>query len=185
MCILTLTAVHNPGDGGGKRGVVATLGDMSGLEAGFTHPVSMIDNSAFNADKAYKDSKLCNVLTTQHLARQLQAKQARVTCNCFSPGLIPTTGLFREYNPYLVYVFAYTMKYLFPVAVTEEEGGRRLAYMIASDDLKGVSGKYYSKPRASKEFVVIDPSEEARHLQQATKLWILTLNIIAKLELAS
>ena len=34
------------------------LGDMAGLASGFQDPICMVDGSAYDPDKAYKDSKL-------------------------------------------------------------------------------------------------------------------------------
>ena len=57
----------------------------------------MVDGGAFDGDKAYKDSKLCNVLFTRELSKRLSASGAKgVTVNCFSPGLITKSGLFRN-----------------------------------------------------------------------------------------
>lgn len=57
----------------------------------------MVDGGAFDGDKAYKDSKLCNVLFTRELSRRMAASGARgVTVNCLSPGLITKSGLFRN-----------------------------------------------------------------------------------------
>jgi NAD(P)-dependent dehydrogenase (short-subunit alcohol dehydrogenase family) len=57
----------------------------------------MVDGGAFDGDKAYKDSKLCNVLFTRELSKRLIASGANgVTVNCFSPGLITKSGLFRN-----------------------------------------------------------------------------------------
>jgi len=72
-------------------GLSATLGNLSGLEAagaGF----AMVDGSAYDADKAYKDSKLCNVLFARELERRLQAAGSPVQVNAFGPGLITRTG---------------------------------------------------------------------------------------------
>jgi hydrogenase/urease accessory protein HupE len=44
--------------------VYTHIGDMSGFLAGFKDPISMVDSSAFDPDKSYKDSKLCNVRTS-------------------------------------------------------------------------------------------------------------------------
>ena len=58
--IITSSEVHNPMSSGGRVGAKASLGNLSGLasDAGF----DMIDGNQFNADKAYKDSKLCNII---------------------------------------------------------------------------------------------------------------------------
>jgi protochlorophyllide reductase len=52
------SGVHNPEEPGGDVGSKAGLGDLRGLEQGFKAPVSMVDGSAYDPDKAYKDSKL-------------------------------------------------------------------------------------------------------------------------------
>lgn len=52
------SGVHNPEEPGGNVGSKATLGDMRGLASGFTGTVEMVDGGEYNADKAYKDSKL-------------------------------------------------------------------------------------------------------------------------------
>jgi len=55
--VVTASAVHDPESPGGAQGVPATLGDLKGLET-LGKSCEMIDGSAFNADKAYKDSKV-------------------------------------------------------------------------------------------------------------------------------
>jgi protochlorophyllide reductase len=140
----------------------------------------MIDGSRFNSDKAYQDSKLCNVMTTLELAHQLQAAKSSVTCNCMSPGLIPTTGLFREYNAYLVYLFNFAMTNILQVAVTEEEGGRRLAYMIASPDLEGKTGLYFARNPVTREFEPTEPSAAAKNPIDRARLWSLTQALLDK-----
>lgn len=65
---------------------------MKGLAAGFRNEYSMVDGGPYDGDKAYKDSKLCNVATSLEFARRLQAKGSKVSCNVMNPGLIPTTG---------------------------------------------------------------------------------------------
>ena len=59
-------------------GLGAHLGEsLEGLVrdgAAFT----MIDGGAYDADKAYKDSKLCNVLFASELSRRLSASGSKV-----------------------------------------------------------------------------------------------------------
>ena len=45
----------------------------------------------------------------------------------------------------------------------EEEGGNRLAYLIASDELQGMIGRYFSGRPGQQEFSAVAPSEEASH----------------------
>ena len=141
----------------------------------------MIDGSAFNADKAYQDSKLCNVMTTLELAHRLQLQKSHVMCNCMSPGLIPTTGLFREYNAYLVYFFNFAMKNILQVAVSEEEGGRRLAYMIASPELEGKTGLYFARNPAPGVFEPVEPSIAAKDPIARARLWSLTQALLDRM----
>lgn len=55
--VVTASSVHDPESPGGAQGVPATLGDLSGLWQ-FGKDCEMLDGNAFNADKAYKDSKV-------------------------------------------------------------------------------------------------------------------------------
>lgn len=182
MCInkwlLTSFLVHNPDEAGGNVGSKATLGDLDGFKGGFKNPFSMVDGGSFDPDKAYKDSKLCNVMTCLELARRLKAQRSLVTANVMNPGLIPTTGLFREFNPLFVAVFTFLTRYVFKVAASEEEGGARLAFMISSPDLNAVSGTYYSGRPGQQEYVSIEPSNEAKDQKKATLLWTLTESLI-------
>lgn len=139
----------------------------------------MIDGSPYNSDKAYKDSKLCNVITALEMARRLKAENSLTTCNCMNPGLVPTTGLFRGFNPLFVAVFTFLTRYVFKVAVSEEEAGRRLAYMISSPELDSVSGKYFSGKPGKQEFLPVEPSDEAKDVEKARSLWLNTEKLIA------
>jgi protochlorophyllide reductase len=54
----------------------------------------MVDGSEFHFKRCYALSKLCNVAITQELEKRLEPRG--IVCNCFSPGLMPTSGLFRR-----------------------------------------------------------------------------------------
>ena len=82
--VITASEVHNPASGGGKVGKPAGLGDLSGLHQGAGCP--MLDGSpVFDGDKAYKDSKLCNVLLARELNRRLEGA---IPVMAWSPGLV-------------------------------------------------------------------------------------------------
>jgi len=176
--------VHNPDEAGGNVGSKATLGLLAGFERGFVGTASaMVDGEAYDGDKAYKDSKLCNVMTSLELAKRLKARRSRVTSNVMNPGLIPTTGLFRAFSPLFVIPFTFLTRTVFKVAATEEEGGSRLCELIQGPSLDGVSGQYLSTARAGlglSDFMPIAPSIEARDEDKTRRLWILTEQLIKK-----
>jgi protochlorophyllide reductase len=78
--------VHDPLSAGGKIGVGATLGQLKGFEAG--PQFEMVSGDPFDSNKAYKDSKLCNVLFARELARRLQEQDSPVCVTAFGPGNI-------------------------------------------------------------------------------------------------
>ena len=73
----------------------ADLGDLAGLEQGFLDPVAMIDGKAFKAGKAYKDSKLCNMIISRELHRRFHDTTGLVFSTVY-PGCVADTALFRD-----------------------------------------------------------------------------------------
>jgi NAD(P)-dependent dehydrogenase (short-subunit alcohol dehydrogenase family) len=55
--VVTASSVHDPASPGGAQGQTATLGQLQGLER-YGRDCAMMDGGPFNADKAYKDSKV-------------------------------------------------------------------------------------------------------------------------------
>lgn len=53
--------------GGGGVYPIADLRDLEGLKAGAKRPVEMVDGFRFNGAKAYKDSKMCIMMTANML----------------------------------------------------------------------------------------------------------------------
>ena len=77
-------------------------------------------------------------------------------------------------------IFTILTTYVFKVASSEEEGGRRLAYMISDPFLNNLNGVYLSGKPGSKEFSPISSSAEASSQINGKKIWTLTENIIKK-----
>lgn len=87
-------------------------------------------------------------------------------------------GLFRDLNPIFVAIFTLLTRYVFRVAVSEEVGGERLAYMITNPILNSVTGAYYSGDPLSGEFKLYEVSDEAKDERTGKKLWSLTENLV-------
>ena len=63
----------------------------------------------------YSNSKLCNVLWTYALDRRMsKLPHKKWTVVAFDPGLMPGTGLAREYNPFLRFVWKRVLPALIP-----------------------------------------------------------------------
>ncbi|KAK4750651.1 hypothetical protein SAY87_004133 [Trapa incisa] len=102
----------------------ANLGDMRGLAAGLNglNTSSMIDGGEFDGAKAYKDSKVCNMLTMQEFHRRYH-EDTGITFTSLYPGCIATTGLFREHISLFRTLFPPFQKYITKGYVSEEEAG--------------------------------------------------------------
>jgi protochlorophyllide reductase len=106
-----------------------------------------------------------------------------IIANCFSPGLITSTGFFRNQNPVFSKVFDFAVTKLAKVGETPEWGGAALAYMTTVD----TRGDYYNSPPGSskygnealgREFTINPTSKEAQDDAEAKKLWELSEKLV-------
>lgn len=128
--------------GGGLVLPRADLGNLEGLAKGGQKPIAMIDGKAFNGAKAYKDSKICNMMTVNELHKRYHDSTG-ITFSSMYPGCIATTQLFREKRTWFRKLFPLFMKYVTGGFVSEEEAGQRLAQVVA-DPRCSKSGVYWS-----------------------------------------
>jgi protochlorophyllide reductase len=184
--VVTASAVHDPESPGGAQGKTATLGDLEGFIRDGRN-FEMVDGQPYNGDKAYKDSKLCNVFFCRELQRRLSSSSSTkdMTVNSFSPGLITTTGLFRYQSPIFIPIFSFIATKVAKVAETPEWGGAALAYMTTVD----TRGQYYNSPPGSSkyddaafgnQFTQYEVSKEAQDDVKAKKLWDLSDGLVSR-----
>ena len=179
--LITASEVHNPATGGGRVGQPAGLGMLKGLRQGPGAP--MVDGeSQFNADKAYKDSKLCNLL----MALQIHRQRPGVPVVAWSPGLvIPRTsgGFFRnsrQANPVGQALFGFVARDLMRLTESVERAGALLVQLI-DEQLHQPGFSYWSNALLSPgrhQFKPTEPSMEACDTEKATKLWMLSNDLI-------
>jgi protochlorophyllide reductase len=155
----------------------AGLGDLRGLAAGLAGGSSAMVDGADHYDgaKAYKDSKICNMLTMQELHRRFH-EDTGITFASLYPGCIATTGLFREHIPLFRTLFPPFQKYVTKGFVSEAESGKRLAQVVSDPSLTK-SGVYWSWNKDSASFEN-QLSPEASDPEKARKLWEISEKLV-------
>lgn len=108
---------------------------------------------------AYSQSKLANILFTKELARRLQG--TGVTANCFHPGVV-RTNLIHGSNPAQYRLLSNTAGLFF---LSPEKGADTGVYLASSQQVDGVTGKYFVKRKQE------EPSAEANDMEAAARLW--------------
>ena len=133
VCIVGSITGNSNTVGGGLVYPRADLGTLRGFEKGAKKPIEMADGKPFFGAKAYKDSKVCNMMTVSELHRRYH-ESTGINFVSMYPGCIAETALFREKRPWFRKAFPWFMKYVTGGYVGEEEAGERLAQVI--DDPK-------------------------------------------------
>ena len=175
------TVTANPKELGGKIPIPAPpdLGDMSGLEAGFKAPISMINGKKFKSGKAYKDSKLCNVLTMRELHRRYHDATG-ITFSSLYPGCVADTPLFRNHYSLFRTIFPWFQKNITGGYVSQELAGERVAAVTADREYKQ-SGAYWSwgnRQKEGRKSFIQEMSNEALDDTKAERLWMLSEKLV-------
>jgi light-dependent protochlorophyllide reductase len=134
----------------------------------------------FDGRLAYVNSKLCNLWFAYELRRRLEAARLTdemrpVSVNAFEPGLVPGSGLARDYPPVLRFLWdrilpgaAWALTPLVPSINTARKAGAALARMVTDPALADVSGSYFpshTRWRAARS------SEASHDADRARALW--------------
>jgi NAD(P)-dependent dehydrogenase (short-subunit alcohol dehydrogenase family) len=128
----------------------------------------------FNGRLAYVNSKLCNLWFTYELVRRLESAglaDRPISVNAFEPGLVPGTGLAREYAAPLKFVWDHFPVWLsrrIPMMNTVQDSGTALAERILDPALERTSGSYFPSHTA---FRVAPSSDESYDEARAAGLW--------------
>lgn len=173
------TVTHNPDELGGKIPPRPDLGNLEGFEQGFKPPIAMIDGKKFEPVKAYKDSKVCNVLTMRELHRRYHDATG-ITFSSLYPGCVADTPLFRNHYPLFQKIFPLFQKYITGGYVSQEVAGDRVA-AVTADPAYRQSGVYWSwgnrQKKEGKSFVQ-QVSPQARDDAKAGRLWELSAKLV-------
>ncbi len=122
---------------------------------------------------AYVNSKLCNIWFAYELGRRLERAHVvngrpALTVNAFDPGLVPGSGLARDYPAALRFVWARILPGLarlltrvIPGVNPADKAGAALARLVVDPELAGVSGKYFPSHTRWREAPSSDASYDA------------------------
>lgn len=135
----------------------------------------------YDGGLAYTRSKLCNILFTYHLARQLKQKGSAVTVTAYDPGFCPDTDLSRDMPGIVRCVFYAIVPWYMWMArspqrpSTAAASGAFLARLAYDPEFAGVTGKYFS---ITKE----EPSSPASYDEgKQAALWEYSEQLLEKL----
>ncbi len=186
--IITSSEVHNPNSGGGKVGSKASLGNLKGLESG--EGFEMIDGNKFNADKAYKDSKLCNILFAKKLSINLSKENLIIPVIAWAPGLVisrDNQGFFRysrKYNQFGQILFAFLARDLLRITTSNKEAGLLLSNLACLCKYRKPGFNYYSNKIVSLGKFIFEESDVSNDAQRgdlSDNLWDLSKSLIEKI----
>lgn len=120
---------------------------------------SFTKNNSYFVLSAYGQSKLANVLFTNELAERL--KGTNVTVNSLHPGFVKTQIGNKNASWYSnLFWSIITLG-----AISVEDGAKTSVYLASSPEVKGVTGKYFDKCRATK------PAALALDKELGKQLW--------------
>ena len=175
------TVTANSKELGGKIPIPAPadLGDLSGFAAGFKAPIAMANGKPFKPGKAYKDSKLCNMITTQELHRRLHASTGIVFTSLY-PGCVADSPLFRNTPAAFRTIFPWFQKNITGGYVSQALAGERVADVV-TDSAFAVSGVHWSwgnrQTKGGKQFSQ-ELSDKASNPETARRLWDLSRQLV-------
>jgi len=148
---------------------MATLAKTGGPNAG-----------EFEGRLAYVNSKLCNLWFTYELARRLETAglaggERPISVNAYEPGLVPGSGLARDYPPALRFIWdrvlpavSRVLSPIVPGLSSARMSGVALAAVVADPALERVSGKYFPSHTRWRE----EPSSpDSYDAGRARELW--------------
>jgi protochlorophyllide reductase len=180
--LITLgTVTANSEEFGGKVPIPApaNIGNLEGLEAGFQAPVSMIDGKQFKAGKAYKDSKLCNMIMSREMHQRFHASTG-IVFNTLYPGCVADTALFRETPKAFQTIFPWFQKNITKGYVTQTLAGERVAQVVADPGFEqsGVHWSWGNRQQEGRQAFSQPLSSQATDRAKGERLWALSERLV-------
>jgi len=139
----------------------------------------MIDGKPFKAGKAYKDSKLCNMIMNREFHRRLHDKTG-VVFGTLYPGCVAETALFRYAPPLFQKVFPWFQKNITKGYVSQPLAGERVAQVVADPEFaqSGVHWSWGNRQREGAKAFAQGLSAKANNADRAARLWDISADMV-------
>jgi len=179
--IITSSDVHDPKKSGGNIGKKAGLNNLVDFRKKVTGQFLN-----FNADEAYKNSKLCNILFAKELEKKLKKSSSKISVITWAPGLVipyDDSGFFRyskRFNLLGYLIFSKVAKNILGISESIENAGKILSKIVLDSHLNNIGFIHLSNKLISfkkHKLVESNVSDEANSSELASKLWILSEEI--------
>ena len=176
--IITSSDVHDPSSSGGNIGEKAGLNNLINFKEEITGKFLN-----FNSDKAYKNSKLCNILFAKELSKRLKIQANKISVITWAPGLVipdEDLGFFRysrKFNILGYIVFSNFAKNILGISEKVENAGELLSKIVFDPEFNDNKYLHLSNKLVSykkHKLLKSDVSEEANKNELALKLWNLS-----------
>jgi len=179
--IITSSDVHDPKSSGGNIGKKAGLNNLIDFKKKITGQFLN-----FNADEAYKNSKLCNILFAKELEKRLKMSSSKISVITWAPGLVipnDDSGFFRyskRFNTLGYLIFSIAAKNILGISESLENAGKILSKIVLDSNYNRIGYIHLSNKLISfkkHKLVESNVSDEANSAELASKLWILSEEI--------
>jgi NAD(P)-dependent dehydrogenase (short-subunit alcohol dehydrogenase family) len=125
--------------------------------------------------RAYTTSKLCNIMFAYELSRRLKAEgRDKIGVTAFDPGLMPGTGLARDYSPFMKFLWNFALPALrfIPGVNGVSKSGADLARLVLDPELDGVRGQYFVGRKS------VPSSKDSYDERKAAELWESSVSMV-------
>ncbi|MEN9626348.1 MAG: Rhamnolipids biosynthesis 3-oxoacyl-[acyl-carrier-protein] reductase [archaeon] len=121
--------------------------------------------NSYTAFKAYSQSKLANIMFTYELAKVLEKTNSKnVTVNCVHPGNVPDTKLGKGSKLFANFIASLDSSLI----VTPEKGAETILWLATSEEVEGITGKYFQDKKEIKS------NNFSYNKEASKKLWDLS-----------
>lgn len=139
----------------------------------FAYPEENTEKMLTVGQRRYTTSKLCNIMTVYSLQNHLS--HTGIHINAFDPGLVPGTGLAKNYPPFLKFISNNVLpllRFFVPNVNTQQNSGKRLANLAYADQYKNAKGKYFEGVKE------IGSSTDSYNKEYQNSLWKTSVELL-------